>query len=113
EHGSVVRGWLGADYAGVTVAANSGWPAAARGATVTDVYPGGPAAKAGLQPGDVLLQMNRRPVIDPADLRNREAEMKPGTTVEVSGLRDGAPFHTDVVLARRPEMPSTGTTDRG
>jgi serine protease DegS/serine protease DegQ len=112
EHGSVVRGWLGADYTGVAVAANSGLPAAAaRGATVTDVYPGGPAARAGLQPGDVLLQMNRKPVIDPADLRNREAELKPGTTVEVSGLRDGAPFHTDVVLARRPEMASG--TDRG
>ena len=113
EHGSVVRGWLGADYTGVAVAANSGLPAAAaRGATVTDVYPGGPAAKAGLQPGDVLLQMNKKPVIDPADLRNREAELKPGTTVEVSGLRDGAPFHTDVVLARRPEM-AGGATDRG
>jgi serine protease DegS/serine protease DegQ len=113
EHGSVVRGWLGADYTGVAVAANSGLPAAAaRGATLTDVYPGGPAAKAGLQPGDVLLQMNEKPVIDPADLRNREAELKPGTTVEVSGLRDGAPFHTDVVLARRPEM-ARGATDRG
>ena len=111
EHGSVVRGWLGADYAGLTVAADSGLPAAARGATVTDVYPGGPAAKAGLRPGDVLLQVGKQPVIDPADLRNREAEMKPGTTVEVSGLRDGTPFHTDVVLARRPEI--RGTTDRG
>ena len=105
EHGSVVRGWLGADYAGVAVAADSGLPAAAaRGATVTDVYPGGPAAKAGLQPGDVLLQLGKGPILDPADLRNREAQIKPGTTVEVSGLRDGAPFHADVVLARRPEM---------
>jgi len=113
EHGSVMRGWLGADYTGVTVAADSGLPAAARGATVTDVYPGGPAAKAGLQPGDVLLQLGKQPVIDPADLRNREAEMKPGSTVEVSGLRDGTPFHADVVLARRPEIRTTGATDRG
>src|SRR6185437_3389150 len=113
EHGSVMRGWLGADYTGVTVAADSGLPAAARGATVTDVYPGGPAAKAGLQPGDVLLQVGKQPVIDPADLRNREAEMKPGSTVEVSGLRDGTPFHADVVLARRPEIRTTGATDRG
>lgn len=113
EHGSVVRGWLGADYAGVAVAANSGLPAAAaRGATVTDVYPGGPAAKAGLQPGDILLQLGKGPILDPADLRNREAELKPGTSVEISGLRDGAPFHADVVMARRPEM-ANGTTDRG
>ncbi|MGH8163932.1 MAG: S1C family serine protease [Rhodanobacteraceae bacterium] len=111
EHGSVVRGWLGADYAGVTIAANSGLPAAARGATVTDVYPGGPAAKAGLQAGDVLLELGKGPIIDPADLRNREAELKPGTTVQVSGLRDGTPFHTDVVLARRPETQES--TSRG
>ena len=111
EHGSVMRGWLGADYTGVAVAADSGLPAAARGATVTDVYPDSPAARAGLQPGDVLLQLGKQPVIDPADLRNREAEMKPGTTVEVSGLRDGTPFHTDVVLARRPEMQAA--TGRG
>lgn len=113
EHGSVVRGWLGADYAGVAVAANSGLPAAAaRGATVTDVYPGGPAAKAGLQPGDILLQLGKGPILDPADLRNREAELKPGASVEISGLRDGAPFHTDVVMARRPEM-ANGTTGNG
>src|SRR5579883_1091126 len=108
EHGSVVRGWLGADYAGVTVAANSGLPAAARGATVTDVYPGGPAAKAGLQPGDVLLKMDQKPIIDPADLRTREAEMKPGTRVEIFGLRDGEPFRTDVVLAKRPGLKPVG-----
>ncbi|MEO7149146.1 MAG: trypsin-like peptidase domain-containing protein [Rhodanobacteraceae bacterium] len=111
EHGSVVRGWLGADYAGVSVAADSGLPAAARGATVTDVYPGGPAARAGLQTGDVLLTLGKGPILDPADLRNREAELKPGTTVEVSGLRAGAPFHTDVVLARRPDL--TGVTSHG
>lgn len=105
EHGSVVRGWLGADYTGVSVAADSGLPAAARGATVTDVYPGGPAARAGLQSGDVLLMLGQGPILDPADLRNREAELKPGVTVEVSGLRAGAPFHTDVVLARRPDLP--------
>ncbi|MEO6968250.1 MAG: trypsin-like peptidase domain-containing protein [Rhodanobacteraceae bacterium] len=111
EHGSVVRGWLGVDYAGVSVAADSGLPAAARGATVTDVYPGGPAARAGLQTGDVLLMLGKGPILDPADLRNREAEIKPGTTIEVSGLRAGAPFHTDVVLARRPDL--TGVTSHG
>lgn len=111
EHGSVVRGWLGADYAGVSVAADSGLPSAARGATVTDVYPGGPAAHAGLQTGDVLLTLGKGPILDPADLRNREAELKPGTTVEVSGLRAGASFHTDVVLARRPDL--TGVTSHG
>ncbi|MGN6788823.1 MAG: S1C family serine protease [Rhodanobacteraceae bacterium] len=104
EHGRVVRGWLGVEVGNVMVSADSGLPAAARGATVIDVYPGGPAAQAGLQPGDVLLQMDDQPIIDPAGLRTREAEIAPGSKVRISGLRAGEPFHADVVLAQRPSF---------
>jgi serine protease DegS/serine protease DegQ len=104
EHGKVVRGWLGVDVGNVVVAADSGLPAAARGAIVVDVYPGGPAARAGLQPGDVLLAIGKRPIIDPADLRTREAETAPGTRVVIAGLRAGQPFRTEVVLAERPSI---------
>ncbi len=107
EHGYVARGWLGVNVGSVVVAADSGLPAAARGAIVTDVYPGGPAARAGLQPGDVLLSMDNKPIIDPADLRTREAEIAPGTKVTISGLRAGVPFHTDVVLMQRPSLRKT------
>ncbi|MGH8125491.1 MAG: S1C family serine protease [Rhodanobacteraceae bacterium] len=104
EHGRVVRGWLGVQVGNVMVSANSGLPAAARGAMVMDVYPGGPAAQAGLQPGDVLLKLGKQPIINPTDLRTREAEMAPGSKVEVSGLRAGEPFHAEVVLAQRPNI---------
>jgi serine protease DegS/serine protease DegQ len=111
EHGRVVRGWLGVEVGNVMISADSGLPAAARGAMVVDVYPGGPAAQAGLQPGDVLLQMDKQPIIDPAGLRTREAEMAPGSKVAISGLRAGEPFHTQVVLAQRPSFRQT--TPRG
>jgi serine protease DegS/serine protease DegQ len=91
----------------VTVSANSGLPAAARGATVLDVYPGGPAAQAGLLPGDILLKLGSQPITDPFDLRAREANMKPGSKVEVSGLRAGMSFHTEVVLIQRPNFRQT------
>ncbi|MGH8111312.1 MAG: S1C family serine protease [Rhodanobacteraceae bacterium] len=104
EHGHVVRGWLGVEVGAVIVSADSGLPAAARGAAIAYVYPGGPAARAGLQTGDILLEMGKQPIIDPTDLRAREAEMKPGSTVEISGLRAGEPFHTEVVLAQRPSV---------
>src|SRR5690242_9398818 len=107
EHGRVVRGWLGVEVGNVVVAADSGLPGAARGATVVEVYPGGPAAQAGLQPGDILLKMGKHPIIDPADLRAQEAELAPGTKVEVSGLRTGEPFRTQVVLAQRPTFRQT------
>jgi serine protease DegS/serine protease DegQ len=101
--GHVVRGWLGADYAFVPVAANSGLPAAARGVQVTDVYPGSPAAQAGIQPHDILLRIGEHDILDPSDLRRYEASLKPGTRLEVSGLRNGSPFHVEVTLATRPQ----------
>ncbi len=107
EHGHVVRGWLGVEIGNVVVSADSGLPAAARGATVLDVYPGGPAAQAGLQPGDILLKMGSKPITDPFDFRTREAELAPGSKIRVSGLRAGVPFHTEVVLAQRPSFRQT------
>ena len=111
DSGHVVRGWMGADYTFVPVAADSGLPAAARGAQVTDVYPGGPAAQAGIQPHDILLRIGSEYIVDPADLRRHEAAIKPGSKVEVSGLRNGAPFHTEVILAQRPPMTPTASLD--
>ncbi|HET7611784.1 MAG TPA: trypsin-like peptidase domain-containing protein [Rhodanobacteraceae bacterium] len=108
EHGRVVRGWLGLEVGNVVVSADSGLPGAARGATVLDVYPGGPAAQAGLQPGDILLKMGNQPIIDPGDLRSREAETAPGSKVKISGLRTGEPFTAEVVLAQRPAIKASG-----
>jgi serine protease DegS/serine protease DegQ len=109
--GHVVRGWIGADYGFVSVAANSGLPAAARGAQVTDVYPGGPAAQAGIQLHDILLRIGTDDILDPADLRRHEAVLKPGSRVEVSGLRNGTPFHIDVNVAQRAPVSASATDD--
>ena len=109
--GHVVRGWLGADYAFVPVAANSGLPSAARGALVTVVYPGSPAALAGIRPRDILLRIGTDDILDPADLRRHEAALKPGSKAEVSGLRNGSPFHVEVTLAQRPTMSVSAELD--
>lgn len=102
--GHVVRGWIGADYTFVPVAADSGLPSAARGAQVTAVYVGGPAAQAGIQPRDILLRIGSDDIRDPTDLRRREAALKPGSKVDISGLRNGNPFHLEITLAQRPLM---------
>jgi S1-C subfamily serine protease len=109
--GHVIRGWLGANYGFVPVAADSGLPAAAaRGAQITDVTPGTPAALAGLQPRDILLRLGDNDIRDPADLSRREAALKPGSKVEVSGLRNGVPFHVEVsVIQRPPQLPTANS----
>ena len=110
--GHVVRGWIGADYAFVPVAANGGLPAAARGVQITIVYPGGPAAQAGLRPRDILLRIGQHDILDPADLRRHEAALKPGSKVQVSGLRNGSPFHVEITLAQRPAMNDRTTLEQ-
>ncbi|HEX7111539.1 MAG TPA: PDZ domain-containing protein, partial [Mizugakiibacter sp.] len=108
DHGGVTRGWIGAEFGRVPIAADSSLPAAPHGAEVMDVYAGGPAARAGLQRGDVLLRLGEHDILDPSDLRNREAALKPGTSVTLSGLRDGTPFRAALVLAQRPRYSSLG-----
>jgi serine protease DegQ len=102
DHGLVVRGWLGADYGDAPVLPGTVLGAAPRGVAVTQVYSGGPAEAAGLQPGDVLLQFDGSDIIDQADLRDREAAVSPGATIAVAGLRAGVPFTAELVLTQRP-----------
>jgi serine protease DegQ len=51
-----------------------------------------------------LLRIGSDDIRDPTDLRRREAALKPGSKVEISGLRNGNPFHLEVTLAQRPLM---------
>ncbi len=61
-----------------------------QGALVSSVDSNGPAAKAGLQPGDVITAVNGTPVTDSADLPSQIASIKPGSTADVQVWRDKA-----------------------
>ncbi|HET7845150.1 MAG TPA: trypsin-like peptidase domain-containing protein [Xanthomonadales bacterium] len=102
DHGYVVRGWMGAEYADAAVSAAPTAPAGPRGVQLVAVLPGGPADTAGLRPGDVLQRYDNADIEDEADLRSREAASAPGSVVEVSGQRGGVPFAVKVTLVQRP-----------
>ena len=89
-HGRVHRGLLGVTVQGVTgdLAAGLGLDKA-EGAIVSDVTPGGAAAKAGIKRGDVILGYQGRPVVDTNAFRNEIAATKPGSTVTLKVLRAG------------------------
>jgi serine protease Do len=103
-HGKVVRGYLGVYIQKVT-------PELARafglsqggGALVGEVTPDGPAAKAGLQKGDVILEMNGQPINDSNDLSNRVSQSAPGTEVRLKAFRDGKAHDVNVKLGELPE----------
>jgi serine protease Do len=90
RNGKVTRGVIGirVDRDGVTkdVAQAMGLPSAS-GAMLASVTPGGPAEKAGLQPGDIITEFNGRPVADSEALVNMVVATKPGTSVPVTVYR--------------------------
>ena len=79
---AVVRPWLGARTQSISaeMARSLGLPLP-QGALVADLFPGGPAARAGLRQGDVVLQADGRPVVDAATLNYVIRNHRPGDTI--------------------------------
>jgi Do/DeqQ family serine protease len=89
--GKVQRGMLGVGIQPVTAElASSLGLKEARGVAINSVTSGGPAEKAGLKSGDVILQLNGKDVNDANTLRNEIAAVGPGTEVTLTLLRDGS-----------------------
>jgi serine protease Do len=88
--GKVTRGWLGIVVQQVTPpAAESLGVKESRGALVSEVMGDSPAQRAGIQPGDVIVQFGGKPVAEVRDLPRLVADTPVGTEVEVGILRDG------------------------
>jgi Do/DeqQ family serine protease len=98
--GHVHRGMLGVSAQAMTSdMAKSLGLSSVRGAIVADVTPESPAAKAGIQEGDVILKVNGQTIDDSNDLRNRISSMAPGSHVDLSIQRNGQAKDVSVTLA--------------
>ncbi len=74
------------------------------GIVVTQVVPGSPADKVGLQQGDVIVEINHTKVKEPADVANTVSKLKTGDKVTLLVWRKGALTPYDVTLADMPEQ---------
>lgn len=103
-HGHVTRGLLGASVQGLTpsLAQAFGLPKPS-GALVAAVEKDGPAARAGLQPGDVILALNGTPLESSAQLPLRIADLAPGTRATLEIWRKGGKKNLTVEIAARNE----------
>ena len=103
--GHVTRGYLGVEAQAVTpeIAASLGLHAGTHGALVAATQPNSPAAKAGLQPGDLVESVDAKPVTSPHDLASIVAAVRPGGTAQVAILRDGAARTLSVPVAALPD----------
>jgi serine protease Do len=113
KNGKVVRGYLGIYIQDLTpeLAKQFGLTQGG-GALVSDVEPDGPAAKAGLEKGDVVLEMNGSPVSDSNDLRNRISQSAPGTEVHLQVSRSGKTRDITVKLGELPEKTASAPTNQ-
>lgn len=126
KFGETRRGWLGVRIQSVTpdIAEGLGLKTAS-GVLIAGVSPGGPAEKAGLQTGDVIVSFNGKTVPTVKDLPRVVAESPIGARVPVDIIRGGAPKTVTVTLGRledadgereapkKPEMPSPRTVVLG
>ncbi len=101
--GQVRRGQLGITVQGVDAdLAKSLGLSDVRGAIVSDVQAGSPAARAGLQEGDVILALDGKPIDSSNDLRNHIAPLGPDAKVTLSVLRDGRTHDITATLSELP-----------
>jgi len=104
ERGRVVRGYLGAMIQDLTPGMARRFDVReGRGALVGDVAKEGPGEKAGLKAGDVIVELDGKPVRDARTLRLAVAQKKPGTKVTLTLVRDGKRQPLDVTLGELPQ----------
>ncbi len=103
-HGRVIRGWLGVDPRGLS--AERARRLGLEGFGIELVSVTGPAAAAGLKPGDVITHINEATIFSPRQALNLVAGAKPGERITIRGLRAGQSFQVQAVLEERP--PSLG-----
>jgi serine protease Do len=115
KNGRVIRGYMGVGIQDVTpnLAKEFNIQEGSGGALVTEVKPRSPAEKGGLKEGDVITEMNGKPVKDSRHLKLNVAELAPGTKVPMKIVRDGEQKSLDIVLKEFPKDDSVAAREQG
>ena len=98
-HGEIQRGRIGVQIQDLTPdLAEALGTSHQRGAVVAQVLPGTPAEGAGIQAGDVIVEMNGKQVVGSSDLRNKVGLLRVGDAVRLIIERDGEPLTIDLAV---------------
>ena len=103
KDGHVVRGWIGVETQDITPElAQSFNLQRTSGAIIAGVVRNGPADKAGIVPGDILLTVEGKPVGDTTEMLNLIAQLPPGGKAKMTVLRKNREAALDVMVGKRP-----------
>ncbi len=106
KNGQVVRGYIGVEPQDITPElAESFGLKKSNGAIIAGVLKGGPADKAGMQPGDILVSVEDKAVTDMADMLNQIAQLTPGKKAKMVVLRRNQENTLNVTIGIRPKAP--------
>ncbi|MCY1283688.1 Serine endoprotease DegS [compost metagenome] len=112
EHGSVIRGWLGIEVQPLTPELAESFGLEGRpGIVVAGIYRDGPAQKAGLQPGDLILSIDGEAATDGRRSMNQVARTKPGTKTVIEVLRNGKPLKLAAEVGLRAPASNGNATE--
>ena len=103
EHGQVIRGWLGIEVQPLTAELAESFGLGTRpGIVVAGIFRDGPAQKAGLQLGDVILSIDGAPASDGRRSMNQVARIKPSDKVSIVVMRNGTEIKLTAEVGLRP-----------
>ncbi|WP_313055210.1 Do family serine endopeptidase AlgW [Pseudomonas lopnurensis] len=105
EHGQVIRGWLGVEVQSLTQELAESFGQEGRpGIVVAGVYRDGPAERAGLQPGDLIISIDGVQSADGRSSMNQVARARPGDEIDIDILRNGKPLTLTAEVGIRPPV---------
>jgi serine protease DegQ len=104
RQGSVTRGWIGVEAQDITQElAESFHLKEARGALIAGILRGGPADRGGMRPGDILVEINGRKVLDTSGMLNLISSLKPNSSAKLKVVRNGEEKTITATIGRRPK----------
>jgi len=105
KNGGVTRGWIGVEPQNLSkeLKQSLGLSEKTQGVLLSGVLEGGPADRAGMRPGDVLIAVNSQKISDVRALLSNISDLKPGSEATISLLRKDKELDRKIIIGSRPK----------